>query len=139
MSTPGDNPSSSGRSVVWLSVALIALAVAIAVGSLIYGYAQDSEAEFGGADGQAEEVITEIDDSYEPWFSAPIGELPGEVESGLFALQAGLGGIVLGGAVGWYAGRRRGRSEAPPPATSAAASGPDPAEGHRESGHRGSD
>ncbi|UXA17614.1 energy-coupling factor ABC transporter substrate-binding protein [Mycobacterium sp. SMC-4] len=91
---------------------LLGLAAVIAVGSLLLGYARDSDAEFGGADGQAEEVITELHEDYEPWFSPLVGELPGEVESGLFALQAGIGGIVLGGAIGWYAGRNRGRSEA---------------------------
>lgn len=102
----------SGRSTVFWAVGLLAVAVLIAVGSLLYGYSQDAEAEFGGADGQAEEVITEIHPSYEPWFAPLVGELPGEVESGLFAIQAGLGGMVLGGAIGWYAGRHRGRKEA---------------------------
>ncbi|TFV60101.1 energy-coupling factor ABC transporter substrate-binding protein [Mycobacterium sp. PS03-16] len=104
-----------------LTIGLLVLAAAIAVGSLLYGYSRDAGAEFGGADGQAEEVITEIDAGYEPWFSPLVGELPGEVESGLFAIQAGLGGIVLGGAVGWYAGRRRGRQEALAPAGPATA------------------
>ena len=103
---------SSSRSVWVLAVVLLAVAAAISVGSLLYGYSQDAEAEFGGADGQAEEVITEIHPSYEPWFAPLVGELPGEVESGLFAIQAGLGGMVLGGAIGWYAGRHRGRKEA---------------------------
>ena len=94
MSSP--TTKSSSRSVWVLAVMLLAVAAAITVGSLLYGYSQDAEAEFGGADGQAEEVIAGIDESYEPWYDALVGELPGEVESGLFALQAGLGGIVLG-------------------------------------------
>ncbi len=110
MSTSTD--TGPGRSLAVWSIVLLAIAAAIAVASLLYGYARDSEAEFGGADGQAEEVITEIHPTYEPWFEPLVGELPGEVESGLFALQAGIGGIVLGGAVGWYAGRNRGRKEA---------------------------
>lgn len=107
-----DKPATGSSSVLVMSIALLVLAAAIAVGSLLYGYSRDAQAEFGGADGQAEEVIATIDENYEPWYSPLVGELPGEVESGLFALQAGLGGIVLGGAVGWYAGRRRGRAEA---------------------------
>lgn len=121
MSTRNGKPASGVRATLVLTIALLSLAVAVAVGSLLYGYARDSEAEFGGADGQAEEVITEINEEYEPWFSPLVGELPGEVESGLFALQAGLGGIVLGGAVGWYAGRNRGRKEAPAPTASGGA------------------
>lgn len=112
MSTLDDKTGSGGRSVAVMAIALLALAVAIAVGSLLYSYHHDAEAEFGGADGQAEEVITEFHEDYEPWFAPLVGELPGEVESGLFALQAGLGGIVLGGGIGWYAGRNRGRKEA---------------------------
>lgn len=107
--------SKSGSRSVWvMAIVLLAIAAAIAVGSLLYGYSQDAGAEFGGADGQAEEVIVGIDEDYEPWYDALVGELPGEVESGLFALQAGIGGIILGGAVGWYAGRHRGRTEAVP-------------------------
>ena len=121
MSSP--TTKSSSRSVWVLAVVLLAVAAAISVGSLLYGYSQDAEAEFGGADGQAEEVIAGIDESYEPWYDALVGELPGEVESGLFALQAGLGGIVLGGAIGWYAGRHRGRTEALAPADQGAPGG----------------
>ena len=46
--------------------------------------------EFGGADGAAEEAVTEIDPDYEAWAS-PVMEPPGgETESLLFCLQAGL-------------------------------------------------
>ena len=46
------------------------------------------DAEFGGADGQAEEAIMEINTNYEPWFNS-IWEPPsGEIESLLFSLQA---------------------------------------------------
>lgn len=114
MNTRDHRPGTGGAPVLVLTIGLLVLAAAIAIGSLLYGYSRDADAEFGGADGQAEEVIAEIDEGYEPWFSPLVGELPGEVESGLFAIQAGLGGIVLGGAVGWYAGRRRGRHEALP-------------------------
>ncbi|TCP52622.1 cobalt/nickel transport protein [Tumebacillus sp. BK434] len=57
------------------------------------------EAEFGGADGAAEEMILTIDPSYEPWFNALV-ELPGETESMLFALQAALGAGFIGYAAG---------------------------------------
>lgn len=119
MSTRSDKAVQRGSSALLLTAALLLLAAAITVGSLLYGYARDADAEFGGADGQAEEVITVIEEDYEPWFSPLVGELPGEVESGLFALQAAIGGIVLGGAVGWYASRHRGRRESTTPQTTA--------------------
>lgn len=58
------------------------------------------DAEFGGADGLAEELIVETHPDYEPWFSPIFEPASGEIESLLFALQAALGaggiGFVLG-------------------------------------------
>lgn len=62
-----------------------------------------SGAEFAGTDATANELL-----DAEPWFE-PIfspGNLGGEVESGLFALQAGLGGTLLGFALGRLTRRR---------------------------------
>ena len=57
-------------------------------------------AEFGGADGQAEEAITELNPDYEPWVEPILGPASGEGESTLFALPAPLGagggGLLLG-------------------------------------------
>ena len=53
-------------------------------------------AEFGGADGQAEEAITELSPDYEPWFQPILEPASGEVESMLFALQAAIGAGVVG-------------------------------------------
>jgi cobalt/nickel transport protein len=61
-------------------------------------------AEYGGADGAAEDAISET--GYTPWFES-IWEPPsGEIESLLFALQAALGSIVIGYYVGYEKGRR---------------------------------
>ena len=54
------------------------------------------DAEFGGADGLAEELITETHPDYEPWFSPIFEPASGEIESMLFALQAALGAGVVG-------------------------------------------
>lgn len=68
----------------------------------------DSETEFGGADGMAEEVIAEINPDVQPWFQ-PFWEPPGgETESLLFALQAALGA----GIVGYYIGLKKGEHNA---------------------------
>ncbi|MDM5334096.1 energy-coupling factor ABC transporter substrate-binding protein [Ureibacillus composti] len=65
------------------------------------------DAEFGGADGEAEEAITEINSSYEPWFNS-IWEPPsGEIESLLFVLQAAIGA----GFIGYFVGYMRGRAK----------------------------
>ena len=80
---------------------LLAIVVALAVFPIIF--LQD--AEFGGADGEAEEAITEIATDYEPWFNA-IWEPPsGEIESLLFVLQAAIGAAIIGYFVGFMRGR----------------------------------
>ncbi len=68
-------------------------------------------AEYGGADGEAEGVILEIQPDYEPWFSSIYEPPSGEIESLLFCLQAGLGGMFIGYYVGFVKGRHKGRSE----------------------------
>ena len=64
------------------------------------------DAEFGGADGQAEEVTTEINPDYEPWFSPLIEPASGEIESLLFSLQAAIGAGVIGYFYGFVKGKR---------------------------------
>ncbi|MFW6264347.1 MAG: energy-coupling factor ABC transporter substrate-binding protein [Cyanobacteriota bacterium] len=62
--------------------------------------------EYGGADGEAEAAISEIQPDYEPWFN-PVLELPsGEIESLLFVSQAAIGAGVIGYVIGLYKGRR---------------------------------
>lgn len=92
------------KGVVWALLALAALVVAIA---LVLGAraAAGEEEPFGGTDAAVTEQIEE--DGHEPWFEPIIAPAGGEIESGLFALQAGLGGIVLGYAVGVLRERRR--------------------------------
>jgi cobalt/nickel transport protein len=58
-------------------------------------------AEFGGADGQAEDVIGDIDPDYQPWVEN-LWEVPGETESLLFALQAAIGASIIGFFIGRY-------------------------------------
>lgn len=63
-------------------------------------------AEFGGADGQAEIVIAEINPDYQPWISS-IWEPPsGEIESLLFAVQAALGAGFIGYFIGYNRGKK---------------------------------
>lgn len=95
---------------VWVLVGLIAAACAIAVFSLVYG--TGAGGEFEGADGQAEGTIGEVSPEYEPWFEPLLPELPGEVESGMFALQAGIGGGIVGYGLGVLRTRTRQRREA---------------------------
>lgn len=83
--------------------ALLLLTIIIAVTPLLL--IQDSE--FGGADGAAEEAITQINPSYTPWAESLL-ELPGgETESLLFCLQAGIGAGIFGFGFGYLVARKK--------------------------------
>ena len=82
---------------------LLLLCVIIAILPLIVV----KNSEFGGADGEAEEAIMEIDENYEPWVD-PIIEPPGgETESLLFCLQAAVGAGIIGFGFGILRERNR--------------------------------
>ena len=82
---------------------LLLIAIALAVVPLFMGF--QGEEVFGGADGAAQALITEIQPAYEPW-AGPIWEPPsGEIASLVFTLQAALGA----GFLGYYLGLRRGQ------------------------------
>jgi cobalt/nickel transport protein len=66
--------------------------------------------EWAGTDEQAEEIISQINPNYEPWFS-PIWEPPsGEIESLLFSLQAAIGASLIGYFLGYYRGLKHARN-----------------------------
>lgn len=61
------------------------------------------EHEWGGADGEAEGVISDLTGgSYKPWIG-PIWEPPSsEIESLFFSLQAAVGGLIIGYFLGYH-------------------------------------
>ena len=86
-----------------LALVLILLCGVIAIFPLIH----IKDSEFGGADGAAEEMITQINPDYEPWFKNLI-EPPGtETESLMFALQASLGTAVIAFGFGYLVARKK--------------------------------
>lgn len=69
-------------------------------------------AEFSGADSQAESIINELNPNYKPW-SSPIFEPPSsEIESLLFALQASIGSGILAYFIGLSKGRKESKVNA---------------------------
>nr|WP_312216557.1 energy-coupling factor ABC transporter substrate-binding protein [Clostridioides sp.] len=91
------NPKNNSK--MKTNLILLLLVVVIAIIPLLL----KSGAEFGGADGEAEDLITEINPDYEPWFSSIYEPASGEIESLLFSVQAALGA----GVIGYYLGRRK--------------------------------
>ena len=84
-----------------LVLALLVVCVLIAVIPLL----SLTDAEFGGADDQAGEIVEEISPDYEPWAQS-ILELSSETESLLFCLQAAIGGGILGFGFGYLRARK---------------------------------
>lgn len=85
---------------------IVGIIVILFAVQFFYGVAANPDSEFGGADGQAEEVIAGIKPDYEPWFGGIGFEPPGgETESLLFALQAAFGAVIIGYVIGYYKGK----------------------------------
>ncbi len=93
--TPPSSPATNQGN--WLIVLTV---IALAVLPLIF-----VQGEYGGADGEAEEVITEIQPDYEPWFGGIFEPPSGEIESLLFVSQAAIGAGIIGYVIGLYKGR----------------------------------
>lgn len=69
--------------------------------------------QFGATDGNNTTAIQEIKPDYKPWFEPLIKDSGPEVQTFLFAAQAGIGAGVTGYILGLYRGRsqRHGRNE----------------------------
>lgn len=88
-------------------VVLILSAVAIIFSmSLWLNIDESEETMFVGTDSTATRVI-QSDHTYKPWFSNVFTPGSGEIESGLFSIQAALGGCAFGFAIGALWQRRR--------------------------------
>lgn len=97
-------------STIGILAAIVALfALAMILGSR---HSSGDEESFIGTDSAATTHIEDNHPGYEPWFKPLFEPSSGEVESGLFALQAALGAGVLGFVLGTMRERRRNRTDA---------------------------
>lgn len=63
-------------------------------------------ADFGGADGNAESHISVVAPEYEPWFSSFWEPPSGEIESLIFAVQASIGTAFIAFIMGYVLGKK---------------------------------
>lgn len=94
---------------------LAVVAIAAFIGIFLFTSSTMEGAEFAGSDNVGSGLIAELTgkpvESFTPLI--PQWEPPsGEIESCLFALQAALGGIFVGGVFGYWLGQRKGLSDA---------------------------
>ena len=87
------------RRDIWIGLALVVAIVWVSLGSLALA---PTGAEFLGSDSAAGELTGGV-----PWLEPLFRPGSPELESGLFALQAGLGGLLLGFVLGRLTARRR--------------------------------
>jgi cobalt/nickel transport protein len=67
--------------------------------------------EFGATDGNNSMAIQEIQPDYKPWFQPIIKDSGPEVQTFLFAAQAGIGAGITGYILGLYRGRSEKREK----------------------------
>jgi len=89
---------------------LTLIAIGIFCGLFLYTSSTMSSAEFTGSDTAGSGLIAELSgtplENFQPII--PQWEPPsGEIESCLFALQAALGGILVGGIFGFWIGQKK--------------------------------
>ncbi len=84
---------------------LLAGVVALAVLPLLIA----RQSSFEGADALATQAVEALQPDYQPWVQPVLEPASGELESLLFAVQAGLGAGVLGYVVGRYQERSQHR------------------------------
>lgn len=89
-------PERVGQGLTRKNLILFALTVLVAIVPLYLA----KDAEFGGADGEAMDLISEIRPDFEPIFEPFMEPASGEIESMLFAVQAAAGAGVIGYGIG---------------------------------------
>ncbi|MDO4412886.1 energy-coupling factor ABC transporter substrate-binding protein [Cutibacterium sp.] len=96
----------------WVTPVIIILLVALFVVSMVLGAKKVSgdEEGFGGTDDAAATAAEEA--GAKEWIKPIFEPNSGEVESGLFAMQAALGAGIAGYALGRMSGKKKGREEA---------------------------
>jgi cobalt/nickel transport protein len=89
-------------------IILLILVVAIVIFPLaLYNGKGESQGYFGGSDDQGPAYISST--GYIPWFHSIWTPPSQEIESLLFAVQAGIGALIIGYVLGYYNGQSKER------------------------------
>jgi len=86
------------------------IAIVVFCGIFLYTSSTMAGAEFSGSDDVGSGMIAQLTGQSEETFTPliPQWEPPsGEIESCLFALQACIGGLLVGGVFGYWAGQKK--------------------------------
>jgi cobalt/nickel transport protein len=89
---------------------LAVIAIVVFIAAFLYTSSTMRGAEFAGSDTVGSGLIAELSNTSEENFQPliPQWEPPsGEIESCLFALQAAIGGILVGGVFGYWIGQKK--------------------------------
>ncbi|WP_206492838.1 energy-coupling factor ABC transporter substrate-binding protein [Rhodococcus sp. KRD162] len=95
------------KSTVTTMLLIAAIVAIVGIALIVDSGRSGDEERFVGTDSAATSRIEEDHPDYQPWFQSVFAPTSSEVESGLFALQAAVGGTVLGYTIGALRGRRR--------------------------------
>jgi len=89
---------------------LTLIAVVAFCAIFLYTSSTKSGAEFAGSDNVGSQLIMNLSGNPEGFFQPLIPQWKppgGEIESSLFALQAAVGGILVGGVFGYWIGQKK--------------------------------
>ena len=82
-------------------ILLILTLIIVIAPMVIYSGLGEDQGYFGGADDAGSDAVSE------PWFESFWEPPSGEIESLLFAVQAAIGAIIIGYAVGYWKGQKK--------------------------------
>ena len=97
-------PRTTRRRIVNLAL-LVAVVALFAIPYLIRTQAGGGSA-YAGTDSAAVSQVEKLDPTYRPWFRPVFQTSSTEVQSGLFAIQAAIGGVAFGFVIGRLSARR---------------------------------
>ena len=92
-----------------LNIVLLVFALALMFGPML----TNKNSDFSGTDNKARDLINEVAPDYKPWTENRWKPQSSEVESYLFAMQAGIGSLIIGYIIGYGRGKKAGRKEMP--------------------------